>query len=384
MSLDTKPHDAQPLSSAMRLFTDVARNFLTSPPHLFKAVSQGAANVVQLAVLRAMVLGCGLIGCSKPLPAPPAAVNAPPVQSVNNIPSLAKAPFNGREAKAHQEAWAKYLGISVETIDSVGAKMILIPPGEFQMGTGSSKEETEVLRKIFDDPNATDAARDSWLAQERPSHRVVITKPFLIGMTEVTVGQFKKFVEASSYQTEAEKVKEMRTYLNPGHPMTDDSPASSISWNDAVAYCNWLSGREKATYRLPTEAEWEYACRAGTTTQYSFGDDVELLKQYGWYAKSSDGGSQWAGKKLPNAFGLHDMHGNLFEWCQDYYSSTWYAQTPSDDPSGPSSESNRVIRGGNWRSTAYFCRSAFRLFSSQADRGPTRGFRCVRESQSGG
>ena len=151
-----------------------------------------------------------------------------------------------------------------------------------------------------------------------------------------------------------------------------------MTWNDAVAYCQWLSVQEKTTYRLPTEAEWEYACRAGTATQYSFGDDYAELEQFGWYNKNAGRESHAVGTKLPNAFGLYDMHGNLQEWCGDFHDEKWYEKSQPNDPKGPASGSHRVVRGGNWTSYASYCRSACRSSSTPSNRHYTIGFRVVR------
>ncbi len=291
-------------------------------------------------------------------------------------PPLAVAPFDATQAKAHQAAWAKHLGIEVETTNSVGAKMVLIPPGEFMMG--STNEQVEAALKVADEIGADQLTKDRIQKNERPQHKVVITKSFLMSATEVTVGQFKRFAAATGYQTEAEKAAESQTYLNPGYAVTDDSPAAVISWNDAVAYCDWLSTLEKTSYRLPTEAEWEYACRAGTTTQYSFGDELQQLEHYGWYNKNAISRSHAVGTKQPNNFGLADMHGNVTEWCSDFYDEKWYATSPSNDPKGPSSSSTRVIRGGNWHTYASNCRSASRPFNTLSNRVNHLGFRCVR------
>ena len=275
--------------------------------------------------------------------------------------------------------------------------MVLIPPGEFLMG--STDEQVEAALKVAEEIKADQGVKDRIQKAERPQHRVVITKPLLMGATEVTIGQFKKF-SATGYQTEAEKAEmaakaappqtpapgqpaskppaPIPTYLNPGYAVTDDSPAAYITWNDAVAFCQWLSEQEKTTYRLPTEAEWEYACRGGTTTQYSFGDDVALLEQYGWYSKNAGGKANPVGTKLPNAFGLHDMHGNLYEWCSDFYEEKWYEKSLLDDPNGPASGSSRVLRGGYWSFTASYCRSAYRGSNTPSNRLYNYGFRCVR------
>jgi formylglycine-generating enzyme required for sulfatase activity/serine/threonine protein kinase len=316
----------------------------------------------------------------EPLPKPAidraSAGRGPGDSSTALTPPLAIAPFDAAQAKAHQAAWAKHLGMPVETTNSVGAKMILIPPGEFLMG--STDEQVEAALKVAEEIAKDDRVKDFIQKGERPQHRVVITKPFLLGTTEVTIGQFKKFAAATRYQTEAEKANEIDTYLRPGYAVTDDAPAAVVSWNDAVAFCNWLSELEKATYRLPTEAEWEYACRAGTTTQYSFGDDVNLLEQFAWNGKNAAGQSHPVGTKPANAFGLHDMHGNLWEWCQDFWDERWYEKSSLGDPTGPASGSGGVIRGGFWGHKAPYFRSALRHSITQSKRDRNGGFRVVR------
>lgn len=222
---------------------------------------------------------------------------------------------------------------------------------------------------------------------ERPQHRVVITQPLLMGATEVNVVQFRKFLESSGYRPEST-----------GFSGIDESPAAGINWNDAVVFCIWLSAQEgldppyqaeqwqpspvydpkqrspdpyegRVTqwsvlagngYHLPTEAQWEYACRAGTATQYSFGDNYKDLDKYGWYDKNSGGHAHPVATKPANPFGLHDMHGNLWEWCQDFWGQDYYERAPSHDPPGPTTDDFRVLRGGCWHHPRSVCRSAFR------------------------
>ncbi len=298
------------------------------------------------------------------------------VVAIGAVPPMAKAPFNAKQARAHQESWAKHRSMTVETTNSVGAKMILIPPGEFRMG--SSDEQVAAALKVADEIKTDAAVKGRIEKAERPQHKVVITKPFLMSATEVTIGQFKKF-SATGYQTEAEKAAVPKSNLNPA--VTDELPAAFITWNDAVAYCKWLSEQERANYRLPTEAEWEYACRAKTTTQYSFGDDYNewSLPKYGWHNKNAFGQSHPVGTLLPNPFGLFDMHGNLYEWCGDYFDEKWYSTSPPNDPIGPAVGSSCVICGGNWQFHASYCRSADRNASTPSHRGTYHGFRCVRE-----
>ena len=196
-----------------------------------------------------------------------------------------------------------------------------------------------------------------------------ITKPFYLGTYHVTRGQFRQFVADTGYKTDAEKgekpgawgwdpdkkefgFNEKYSWRNAGFEQTDEHPVVNVSWNDAVAFCKWLSQKEGKTYRLPTEAEWEYACRAGTTTRYYSGDDPETLAKVGNVAdaaakakfpdwkytiKANDGYVFTApvGKFKPNAFGLYDMHGNAWQWCADWYGADYYAKSPADDPTGP-------------------------------------------------
>jgi formylglycine-generating enzyme required for sulfatase activity len=263
--------------------------------------------------------------------------------------------------------------------------MVLIPPGEFLMG--STDEQVEAAFKAADESRVGRGVVRIIETAERPQHKVVITKPFLLSATEVTIGQFKKF-SATGHLTEAEKAtpptpdpsqpppKPTPNYFNHRPDLTDDSPAANITWNDAVAFCQWLSSQEKRTYRLPTEAEWEYACRAGTTTQYSFGDDYKQLPKYGRHNMNALK-LHPVGTLLPNPFGLFDMHGNLYEWCGDYYYESWYAASTSNDPIGPSAGSNRVIRGGSWLYFASNCRSAYRHHDTPSAYRNSFGFRCV-------
>jgi len=295
---------------------------------------------------------------------------------LGSAPPPAIAPFDAKQARAHQEAWARHLGTTVETTNSVDAKMILIPPGEFLMG--SADEQVAAALKVAEEVGADQSTKDRIQKSERPQHRVVITRPFLMGATEVTGGQFKKFASASSYRTTAETAGEERSYLTPGHAVTDDSPVAVISWDDATAYCRWLSQQEQTNYRLPTEAEWEYACRAGTTTQYSFGDNHTELDQYGWFNLNAAGRSQPVGTKRPNPFGLFDMHGNVYEWCQDFFMQSWYMQTPLHDPIGPAADSNHVIRGGSWNVTASHSRGSDRSNFATSGHQNYFGFRVVR------
>ncbi len=308
-----------------------------------------------------------------------------------------------------------------ETIsDSIDMKMKLIPSGEFQMGGESYAEFVKAVGfredfhpQMFDD--------------EQPKHRVRITKSFYLGIYEVTREQFSRFVKAENYRTEAEQDgkggwgwdKNQKRFLQkPEYTWRDwgvrdwganeppSSPVVNLSWNDAVAFCKWLSHKEDKAYRLPTEAEWEYACRAGTTTRYYNGDDPNRVPEIGnfddgwlgdwnkpaevYYApwkfevsRSRDGYAFTApvGQFRPNRFGLYDMVGNAAEWCSDWYSHDYYARSPTDDPQGPAAGKYRVIRGGGWyRGDALFVYSGNRR-AGNPERLPlcAVGFRVLRE-----
>ena len=158
----------------------------------------------------------------------------------------------------------------------------------------------------------------------------------------------------------------------------DDRPVGNVSWNDTQEFCEKVSAlaEERAAgrgYRLPTEAEWEYACRAGTTTAWSFGDQESLLGDFAWFKDNAERESHPVGQKKPNPFGLYDMHGNVWEWCSDWYGD--YASSSATDPIGPPSGSIRVLRGGSWSYTAGYCRSAYRIRSNPSYRRSHYGFR---------
>jgi len=273
--------------------------------------------------------------------------------------------------------------------NSLGVRLAYIPAGKFGMGSPKDEPKRE--------------------AQEK-RHEVVLTKDFYLGVHEVTVGQFRAFVSDSGYMTEATRDGEgswgitstgkferdaKYNWKNPGFEQTDNHPVVDVSWRDAKAFCEWLSEKEKKTYRLPTEAEWEYACRAGTKTAYSFGDDPQDLLTTGNAAdatarqtfkawslgikgKDSYAYSAPVGQFKPNRFGLYDMHGNVWEWCEDWYDPTGYSGQRQTDPKGPASGERRVHRGGGWSSAPERCRSASRIGRHHSTyRGCYLGFRIV-------
>jgi formylglycine-generating enzyme required for sulfatase activity len=316
-------------------------------------------------------------------------------------------------AQESKEAEGKTKGppkeLAVDLGGGVKLKMVLIPAGEFKMGSGESAEATAAF---FNKTYGEDLLSAAYFKDEHPQHRVRITKPFYLGTYHVTRGQFRQFVADTAYKTDAEKgekpgaygwdpdkkefgFNEKYSWRNAGFEQTDEHPVVNVSWNDSVAFCKWLSKKESKTYRLPTEAEWEYACRAGTTTRYYSGDDPETLAKVGNVAdaaaktkfpawqytiKASDGYVFTApvGKFKPNAFGLYDMHGNAWQWCADWYGAEYYAKSPADDPTGPDSGNDRVLRGGSWDLRPYDSRSAVRLGDSPVGRYEVAGFRVAR------
>lgn len=317
-----------------------------------------------------------------PLAAPPPTISPPIIP-----PPPAVAPFDSAAARAHQEAWAKHLGTTVETTNTQGATLLLIPPGEFVMG--SSDEQIAEVMRVAELVGADPTAKNRIPKAERPQHRVTISQPFWMSATEVTIGQFKKFALASGFKSDAEKAaivagpnapQPVQTYLSPGYAVTDDFPVATVTWKDAVAYCEWLSQQEGVIYRLPTEAEWEYACRAGTTTLYYFGDDRADLDRHAWYESNNGRIAHPVATKLPNPFGLYDMYGNVSEWCHDRWQENAYGTASSVDPQGPLSGEDRVTRGGGMtHASATRCRSAFRAFDTPLYRPNHNGFRVVRE-----
>jgi formylglycine-generating enzyme required for sulfatase activity len=287
-------------------------------------------------------------------------------------PHLAIAPFTPEEAQQYQEKWAEHLGVPVEQENSIGMEMVLIPPGEFVMGS-TEEEQARFLEEVPDRPG------EQWAMEriptEGPPHRVRITRPYRLSRCEVTLGQFRRFVEETGYETEAERTgnggwarvdgklvsdPKFIWRVDPGFAQTDEHPVVNVSWNDAIAFCQWLSDKDGRKYVLPTEAQWEYACRAGTTTFWHCGQNEDELQEYAWFRENSDGKTHSVGQLLPNAFGLCDMHGNVREWCADRWSADYYRHSPVDDPSGLPTGPYRVHRGGSLEHQARYCRSAFR------------------------
>ncbi len=319
--------------------------------------------------------------------------------------------------------------------NSLGMRFVHVPAGEYVRGF--SRDGLARNRFIQEHPfsNSQD------LSNETPGHLVKLTHPFEIGTSEVTVGQFAAFVDTTGHVTEAEKsggygfVPEEKDYVDrfkrdkqvtwraPGFAQTDNHPVVCVSWNDAQAFCAWLSKSSGEKYRLPTEAEWEYACRAGSETWYSWGDDPDGAYVH---ANVADGALEAAFPNMtryqravrlgadegdgqvftaavasfkPNPWGLHDMHGNVWEWCEDRWSEDTYerffdgvprtewANVSVTDPLFVKETSQhkygdwRVLRGGAWTCAPAAVRSSIRTFAEAGDPAVYTGFRVVRDAR---
>jgi len=292
----------------------------------------------------------------------------------------------------------------------LGMTFVRIPAGQFLMG--SNETATDLRTAGLPVPADVDVSNES------PAHPVVLSR-FGMLTTEVTRAQFGAFVKATGYMTEAEKDGLGGHGYNPrtqtaqqdprfswrrtGYPQSDNHPVVNVSWNDAVAFCRWLTRQsvdrgETYRYLLPTEAQWEYAARAGTRTRYASGDTPLSLHEFGNVQDASfeveftkidferhpgfgfiDGNVFTAvcGSYRPNAFGLHDMHGNVWEWCRDRYDGRYYSRSPKVDPEGPDEGDTRILRGGSWNDAPHFVRSAFRVNRPPDGRCNLAGFRVV-------
>lgn len=245
--------------------------------------------------------------------------------------------------------------------NSIGMEFVEIPSGSFLMGASN---------------NVSGA-----YASEKPQHEVTISSSFFMAKYEVTQAEWEDVMGFNPYELD----KSNSYYNLPGmaERITHPNHPATVSWQDAQEFIKQLNAKEGHNrYRLPTEAEWEYACRAGTTTAHSFGDDSRRLGKYAWYGEDfATGGTHPVGRKKPNPWGLYDMHGNVWEWVQNYYSDDYYAISPILDPKGPESGNNHAVRGGSWHETATSWRSSFRKPYPANYRGISIGFRLVMEKE---
>ena len=248
--------------------------------------------------------------------------------------------------------------LPLEFTNSIGMKFVLIEPGEFTMGSTNGKSESSAVHGFFKIAEGE---------SERPPHLVSITQPFYLGVYPVTQQEYEAVIGTNPSCFDG------NTRL----------PVERVDWNDAVTFGEKLSqspveAQRRTRYRLPTEAEWEYACRADSTTNWCYGDNESLLRDYAWFEENSGERTHPVGEKKPNAWGLYDMHGNVLEWCQDAFSASAYAERSriTKDPIG-SNGVLRVYRGGGWNSTAQLCRSAFRGVCHPGFGDNDTGFRLV-------
>jgi formylglycine-generating enzyme required for sulfatase activity len=265
--------------------------------------------------------------------------------------------FQGCKRKAPDDAVNVPSPSSAESKSESGVEMVRLAGGSFIMG----------------DENEIDAT----------PHEVVLS-PFYIDKNLVTQAEYERVMGD-----------------NPSRWKAGNNPVEQVRWSDAVRYCNkrseleglepcydlesWQCNFAVSGYRLPTEAEWEYACRAGTRTAYYFGDSPAELSRHGWFEDNSGGKPHPVGGKEPNPWGLHDMHGNLWQWCNDFYQVDYYQQSPEKDPRGPKSGETKVVRGGAWKFSADSCHSGYRYnenpgYSDVCFGYDIYGFRCVRRA----
>ncbi|MBI5818437.1 MAG: SUMF1/EgtB/PvdO family nonheme iron enzyme [Verrucomicrobia bacterium] len=268
------------------------------------------------AILRDLVLAAICVGTAlaqTPPPPSPAASTAAPVP--------AKKPAAGQPS----------------FVNVVKIRMVLIPAGEFDMGSPKS---------------------ESWRYSEESLHHVTITRPFYMGATEVTQAQFAAVMRR-----------------NPSYYKGANLPVEHVTWNDAVEFCRRLSFMDSRTYRLPTEAEWEYACRAGSDGKFYSGENDADLFKAAWVGSVSNSRTHPVATLAPNRFGLFDILGNVYEWCADYYDANYYVRSPKTDPPGPPKGAERVIRGGAYNESIQNARCAYRTGKDPMKTQANLGFR---------
>ena len=277
--------------------------------------------------------------------------------------------------------------------NSLGMQFRLLPAGEFTMGTPQAEAQGQI------DKVTADWYRQS-APSESPPRRVRISQSFYCGTHEVTLGQYRAFVEATGYRTDAERdgrggggrrgdqwveqAPEFNWHAM-GYARDEHEPVLNVSWNDAMAFCAWLSRQEGAHYRLPSEAEWEYACRAGNTNTYFWGSAAERLPEFAWSGENSGGRPHQVGQLRPNAWGLYDMLGNAYEYCADGWSTNipvalgQARATQFTDPLVAAAGDEIVVRSTSWGTNPVHCRNAFRGSTRKEHRTQRDGFRLVRE-----
>ena len=311
-------------------------------------------------------------------------------------------------------AGCAWRGPDTDVVNTLGMAFVRIPAGHFMMG---SSVPVEVLKDLYPD---VALQRLQALADEAPAHAVHITQPFYMARHEVTVGQFGAFLQRSSHVPESiadgtggygynpaydpqasargdafEGRSTVYSWRNPGFAQSPEHPVVNVTWNDAQALARWLSQAEGRRYRLPTEAEWEYACRAGDAGQHAapaslrgtanvFDRDAAVhWPQWAPQAAPFHDGFAFTAPVealAPNAFGLYDMVGNVWEWTGDWYGEGYYADSPARDPQGPAEGAVKVRRGGSWHTWPLYARCGYRNWNSLSTRYTLVGIRLVMEA----
>jgi len=295
--------------------------------------------VFQLA-LGALMMMIAMPGCSRRPSSIEPNARAQEVGSSENAQSVPRETGTRGDGAIAGTTTSKLPSLAVDLGHGVKLEMVLIPAGDFMMGSPES-----------DGPANSD---------EKPQHRVRITRPFYLGKYLVTQEQWQETMGS-----------------NPSIVHGPNKPADNVSWEDCQQFCDALNKKPHpgGKFMLPTEAQWEYACRAGSTTSFCFGNDETELKEYAWYFENSHLQSHPIGTIRPNVWGLYDMHGNVCEWCQDWYGRDYYANSPTDDPTGPAAGSERTFRGGGWDHSARSCRSVHRSYGDPGCRNYILGLR---------
>jgi serine/threonine protein kinase/formylglycine-generating enzyme required for sulfatase activity/WD40 repeat protein len=303
-----------------------------------------------------------------------------------DAPAPAIAPFDAEQAKKHQEEWAKYLNVPVEYTNSFGMKFRLIPPGEFLMGM--SRTDAETIAEMRADTYWKQLSLSS-----APEHSVRLTEAYYLGVTEITQEQF----QLVSGKNPSHFVVKKGDQASVSGEELNHHPVESVTFSDATDFFTKLNQHEKfepstlepigssraqkkTAYRLPTEAEWEYGCRAGTRSTWFNGSDKSLVGKVAWYRENSGGKTHPVGQLMSNPFGLYDMHGNVWEWCHDWYDPDGYSRAGTDisiDPVGTGIGSLRVQRGGDWSFDAMVSQSGFRHAHVPTFAHSLTGFRAV-------
>lgn len=280
--------------------------------------------------------------------------------STTTLTNVADPVEQQNEARQSRERWAKDHGMELTMVVDLPKgnqlKLMLIPPGEFLMGS----DLTEIA-SLWDSRNWFYVRR--FVETQSPRHLVHITQPFWIGQCEVTRGQFREFVEATGFETEAERTGRAKGFVKGimvpdkrfvwhssfEFEQQDDHPVVNVTRNDAFAFCRWLDELHPGQkFDLPTEAQWEYAARAGSRSHWYFGNEPNELKKHGWYNDNSPDLTNPVAQLLPNAWGLYDVYGNVWEFCRDRFGADYYQQSPLEDPLGPTEGELFVMRSGCW------------------------------------